>query len=96
MVNPRRTSGLHAVYFHETHSAGGFQAPGYSKLCRGASIFGQMNQSLIVEINVDFTEVRHECDGGDQKPGEIKSSRNWSRFPQVHLERGPWVVDFVG
>lgn len=95
MENELRTSGLQALYIHETHRAGRSEAPGNSKLCGSAGIFGQMDQLFIVEINVNFTEMGHERYGRHQKPGEIKGSRNWSRFSQVHLERGPWIVGFI-
>ena len=90
------TSGLQTLYVHETHCTGWSQTPGYDKLFRDAGVFGQVNQSLIVEINGNFAEVCHERDGRHQEPGKIKRRRDRSRLSQVHLESGPWIIGLVG
>ena len=54
MTNELLTNGPQTLYVHE------IRTPGCDKLFWDTSIFSQVNQSFVVDINASFTEVCHK------------------------------------
>ena len=63
VVQKPPTSCLQTLDVHESHCAGGSQTLRYGKFFGDPSILGQVNQSPVVEIHADFTQMCLERDG---------------------------------